>query len=315
MNDYEPNLNSPSDPQQDQSLKDADMKIDAAQSVSSTGSYTAPAKGGATFRSANDAKYKNARINLLLVTILSAVNVFSLFFARIYFLFSAYLPQLITEVGIVLYEETNLLPFAIVAAVIALIMIVPYLLAWIFSKKNVGWMIAAAILYGLDTLFFLSDFAQLLIMGEVSGIFDLIFHGWVIFSLISAVVYGIRAKKESEAAPVQANGEYNATAEIGAEEFATTETRTLTVTREKKFAGSAVQFICFANGRELFRLKNGETKAAEVPVSDFELGFMLTNELASEKITVPAGDAPIAYSVLMQVGFSSGKFVIQEKTV
>lgn len=315
MNDYEPKFNPHTEPDQNQPSQN-DISQNVSQ-PSTSGTYTAPTGKGVTFRSSNDAKYKNARVNLLLVVIFSAINVFSILFTNTYFLFSAFIPQLITEVGAIMYQESGVALFAVVASVLSLVTVVPYLLAWIFSKKNVGWMIAATVLYTVDTLLFLGTFISLIMQGEIFGIADIVFHAWVIFSLISAVVYGLRASNEKEVSPAEGSnafafGNAAGTPEAGQQDGAT---RMLTVTREKKFAGSAIQFICFVNGQELFRLKNGETKAAEVPASAFELGFMLANEMASDKVTVRAGDTSIAYSVLMQMGFNAGKFVITEKTL
>ena len=103
-----------------------------------------------TLISQNDAKYKNARLSLLLIVLFSVVNVFSMTFGDTYFLFSAFLPQILVMVGLELTYEAGDNLYMIVAMVMAVISIVPYLLCWIFSKKRVGWMIAALVFFILD---------------------------------------------------------------------------------------------------------------------------------------------------------------------
>jgi hypothetical protein len=82
--------------------------------------------------------------------------------------------------------------------VISLVILALYLIGWIFSKKQGGWLIFALVFFGLDTL------GMLLLGGfSIESIVDVLFHAWVIFSLVSGVVAHAKLKKlpPEEAAP------------------------------------------------------------------------------------------------------------------
>ena len=162
----------------------------------------APTTAPLTPRGEAQMKYNRSRVNLLIVLIFTAVNLFSLTFGNTYFLFSATLPMLfpataaemaadpayMAEMGLAA-EDVSI--FIAVGLVIGLLMTVPYLLCWIFSKKRVGWMVAALVLFSLDTLF-------LLLALDLSMIVDLLIHGWVLFYLITGVANGFKLKNLPE---------------------------------------------------------------------------------------------------------------------
>ena len=151
-------------------------------------------------------KYDRARANLLLVLIVTVVNLFTVTFAQFYFYFSARIPMLFpTEVALALADE-SFLPsmgyppefatvFIIVGLVIGLILTVPYLLCWIFSKKHVGWLVAALAMFSVDCLL-------LLVLFDVSLIMDLLFHACVMFYLITGVINGFKLKDMPEEQPL-----------------------------------------------------------------------------------------------------------------
>ena len=149
-----------------------------------------------------ESRYNSARANLLLVTILTLVNVVLLAVdASFYFPFSASFPcDVITgaRMWCGMYPEefyvelaeltgepvmTEFFPSAVfyVALVIGVILIAIFSLCWLLSKKKVGWMIAALVLFILDTLYLLS-------MGlAIDMLIDLLFHVWVLVSVISGL--------------------------------------------------------------------------------------------------------------------------------
>ena len=149
-----------------------------------------------------ESRYNSARANLLLVTILTLVNVVLLAVdASFYFPFSASFPYyLITGARMLcgMYPEefyvelaeltgepvmTEFFPSAVfyVALVIGVILIAVFSLCWLLSKKKVGWMIAALVLFIHDTL-------SLLSMGlAIDMLIDLLFHVWVLVSVISGL--------------------------------------------------------------------------------------------------------------------------------
>lgn len=156
-------------------------------------------------------KYMSARHNLLLVVIFTAVNIGLLVAqSNSYFLFSASIPYYLVDLGMFLcgkypmeyYAELGMVEFfpnsfLVVMIVIAVVILAMYLLAWIFSKKpRVGWMIFALVIFALDTLF------MLLIMGiSADMILDIVFHAWVVISLINGIVSYSKLKKLPEEAP------------------------------------------------------------------------------------------------------------------
>ena len=156
-------------------------------------------------------KYNNCRANLLLVVLFTVINLFTLTFGNSYFLFSATLPALFPAVMSELAADTEylasmgILPeeasiLVIVGLVIGLILTVPYLLCWIFSKKRVGWMVAALVFFSMDCLLLLLTF-------DVSMIADILIHAWVMFYLITGVMHGFKLKKMPEDEPLPAFGE------------------------------------------------------------------------------------------------------------
>jgi hypothetical protein len=151
-------------------------------------------------------KYNNSRVELLVVLIFTVVNLFAVSFADRYFLFAATIPmllplfsvgitadpELMTEMGLMAEDATVLL---IVGLVVGLILTLPYLFCWIFSKKRVGWMVAALVFFGIDCLFLLVTF-------DLSMIPDILIHAWVMFYLITGVINGFKLKKMPEDEPL-----------------------------------------------------------------------------------------------------------------
>ncbi|MBQ9805264.1 MAG: hypothetical protein IJW49_01975 [Clostridia bacterium] len=142
-------------------------------------------------------RYNSARANLLLVLVFTVINiVLAVAEANLYFLFSATVPYYITIIGqlIAFFPEFGMLgtPALVTAIAIAAVLLLPYLLCWIFSKKSSGWMIGALVCFSLDTLILLL-FA--LIAFDTSMIADLLFHAWVIYYLILGIKSGNDLKK------------------------------------------------------------------------------------------------------------------------
>lgn len=151
-------------------------------------------------------KYASARANLLMVVALTAINlIFSAAQTDIYFLFAADLPLFVINFGQALFAETNFMPLLIAFVLIGILLSVPYLICWHFSKKHYGWMIGALIYFAFDCAFLLLVF---LLSFDVSLLIDIAFHAWVLFYLISGVKYGKQLKElpEQPIAPLQGEG-------------------------------------------------------------------------------------------------------------
>ena len=144
-------------------------------------------------RQALEAKYNGARINLLLAVILTTVNiVFLLTRDFSYFLFSASIPYMLVDFGMVLcgkyppeYYEGEIADMAffgdgllVALSVIAFLIVGVYLALWYFSRRHKNCLTAALILFIIDTVLLLA-----LLNPSLSGLLDLLFHGLVIYEL------------------------------------------------------------------------------------------------------------------------------------
>lgn len=153
-----------------------------------------------------ESRFASARHNILLVVVFTAINIILLVTnSNMYFLFSAYIPYILVDLGMLfcglypseIYAEEfagmALLDrsFFTVMLVIAGVIIGVYLLSWVLSRRNkVGWMILALVFFGVDT-------ALMLLLNGIAleSIVDIVFHGWVIFSLASGINAHCKLKK------------------------------------------------------------------------------------------------------------------------
>ena len=254
-------------------------------------------------------KYLNTRHYLLLLIVASALTIITVILNNSYFLISSYITQLLMAIGSELTYESGDNLYLIISAVLAVIFLIPYLLCYIFSKKRVGWMVAALVIYGLESLVFWSDFLTLLLYGDFSGIVDCVFRIFVIVNLILSVRYGFKMKNEEElaaAAPIM-----EASEEENTESGEPATVRTLTVTRKKNFTGSMIPMVCYANGTEICTLKNGESATVQVTGEAFELLAELSNQMVRGAVMVPEGSSAISYRVVLKMGVISNSFVVE----
>ncbi len=159
-------------------------------------------------------KFNSARYNLLLVVVMSAINVVLLMLGgSSYFLFSATVPYSLAVDGMYM---TGRLPedwytdwpasvpfldsgYMTVMMVIAFAIILVYLACFFFSKNfKTGWMIAAAVMFVLDTLYMVFIYGV-----GIDSLMDILLHAWVLYYLISGVVYGLKLKKLAADDPIE----------------------------------------------------------------------------------------------------------------
>lgn len=142
-------------------------------------------------------KYANARTNILLVIGFTVINLILLVSnSSTYFLFSAYIPYVLVDLGMLLsgkydgeytaqlLEGMETIPQALpVMLVVAVVILALYALCWVFSKKfKKGWLITALVFFGVDSL------VMLLLSGfMVESLIDYAFHAWVIVSLAMGI--------------------------------------------------------------------------------------------------------------------------------
>jgi hypothetical protein len=157
---------------------------------------------------------KSARGNLLAAIVFTVINIALLFLdGTSYFLFSIFIPYFIAGTGVAItgrmpeefyaegWEGTVFLgdQVLIIALVIAVVILGLYLLSWICSKKNiVGWFIFTLVIFGLDTLL------MIFIQGIGESVVDLVFHVWVIVSLVRGISAYVKLQKMPEEEPVVA---------------------------------------------------------------------------------------------------------------
>ena len=258
-------------------------------------------------------KYKNARASLLIVLAFSLVNVFA-FFANFYFYFSSRIALVLVAIGAQVDVTAGTSVFKFIFAALAIISLVPYLLSWIFSKKKVGWMIVALVLFSVDTLVLLIDVPSALAAKNYTIIIDVVVHAIVIVELALGVKAGFDMKKEAivaeeEKQEMQEKNEF-LSKELGIDND---KKRKVVFSRENSFAGCAIPIVVLVNGNEVCRLKNGKSETVEVPASAFELTAMMSNGFANSKLFVDAGEEDAAFSLKIKMGFSSSTIEITKK--
>ena len=169
-------------------------------------------------RALYQSKFNSARYNLLLVVAMTAINVVLLMLGgSSYFLFSATVPYSLAIDGMYM---TGRMPeewyadwpasvpfldsgYMTVMMVIAFAIILVYLACFFFSKNfKTGWMIAATVLFVLDTLYMVFIYGV-----GADSVMDILLHAWVLYYLISGSVYGLKLKKLPEDEPEPIEGE------------------------------------------------------------------------------------------------------------
>ena len=206
-------------------------------------------------------------------------------------------------------------PIAVVVAIIGsavlgVLSVVPYLICWIFSKKHFGWLIGALVFFAIDSLLFFIDFIAFMANGDMSMLIDLLFSIYAIGTLAMGIKYGLDLKNEAYQAEFASPAECVAP-EASAEAPASSGiTRQITVTRKKSFVGCAVPIICYVNGNEVCRLKNGASATFSAPSESFELGASLSNGLSANAEIIPYGEAPLSFKFEIKMGMAAGKIII-----
>ena len=156
---------------------------------------------GFTKKELAERQFLSSRLTVLLICVFTAINIIlALTGSDSYFLFSAipYYAVILSYIGVAAGE----LPMGvlIVAIAFAVVVIAAYLLCFIFGKKHFGWLIAALILFSLDTIYFIYIIISAF---DASMIIDIVFHLYVIYSLVMSVVNFFKLKNtaEEETAP------------------------------------------------------------------------------------------------------------------
>ena len=153
-------------------------------------------------------RYRTARSGLLGMMILTVINaVQAALGSDSYFVFSDYLSYYCALFGRIFFEESGGESiYLIVGCALAALVLVPYLLCWIFSKKRRGWLIAALVLFIIDTLLVVWDAIGFM---DISYLMDIAFHIWLIVELILGIRAGKAALAEMNGPAVVADTEFH----------------------------------------------------------------------------------------------------------
>ena len=142
------------------------------------------------------ANYRKARADLLLMAVLTTINMVLLLVNADYaFAFSATFPQIALAFGVGLAEEFGSAAL-VIGAVMGFASIGLYYLCWALSKQHPGAIIAALVLFSLDTVILL------VILGLTAWV-DIVFHVAVLVYLIigTVAVVKLRHLPPEEAVP------------------------------------------------------------------------------------------------------------------
>lgn len=149
-------------------------------------------------------KYNTSRLNLLVLVIATAVNMFLIMTnTDSYFLFSAFLPYYLTGFGWVAcgylpedqYQPDQIYfidsSFFVILLAISIVIVLLYLAAWFFSKKHrIGWIIFALVMFVIDTV------CMIVIGGfAFESVLDILFHAWVLYYFFLGINANSKLKK------------------------------------------------------------------------------------------------------------------------
>lgn len=147
-------------------------------------------------------RLQTARASLFLLVILTVVNCALIFFeSDLYFLFSATIPYLAIVFGTVLGAFAENALFMILGVALGVILLAAYAALAFFAKRYRPCLMIAAVLMIVDTVvLLLCSFGENAILS--GGIFDILFHVWVLYDLFRAFFEKPRTEEEEIEAPI-----------------------------------------------------------------------------------------------------------------
>jgi len=136
---------------------------------------------------------KSGSSNLLIFSIFTIINIILIFIdANLSFLFSAYIPQFMIAIGRAFADTTGSNGLLIVFSVIAGLYVIGCILSAVLANKKTEWLILGAVLVTLDTVLMLIDIlpsiAAFLADDTVSLVILLLFHAWILYYIVNALV-------------------------------------------------------------------------------------------------------------------------------
>lgn len=154
----------------------------------------------------------SGRGTLLGLIILTALNEGMLLinFGR-YFLFSASIPYYLVWFGKILDNGTDdgsgtiIARYTIIAILVSVVILGVYLLCWFLSKKRIGWLTAATVLFAVDTVLFII-FAFTVLVEPMRCLLDFLLHAVALYQMAAGVVSHGKLRKLQAAAPLSPEG-------------------------------------------------------------------------------------------------------------
>ena len=274
-----------------------------------------------TYNNLPETRFKNARISLLAVLIFSFVNVFTIIFTDTYFLFSSYITSVVTATGAVFYIESGENAIFLIATIlVSVITLLPYLFCYLFGKKHNGWLIAALVLFAIDTAILLIFTIEALAVGEVTGIMDIVLHIYVLVTLALGVSAGAKLKANANSGEqAEENGAQNQAVfenananqrEVALNPEMATVSRTITLTRKKSFYGCAVKFDCLVDGAKLDTLANGKTVSIQIDGNAHQL-VVKGGMVVSKMLVIPEGTENFDFNVYLKMHAMESEIVVE----
>ena len=145
-------------------------------------------------------KVKSGRHSLLMIVIFTIINLVLVWLdSGTYFLFSASVPYYVTTLVKAIENDFSAGawvngPTTMRALIFSFVVLTVYFLCWLFSDKRRGWLIAALVLFVLDSLAMVL-FSLMLYDNLLTNVIDLVFHVWAIVDLSQAIWAAGKLKK------------------------------------------------------------------------------------------------------------------------
>lgn len=128
---------------------------------------------------------KSARTTLMAAVVFTVLNVVLLLVGSgRYFLYSATVPYYLTFFGY-MFDHFTVGTYALTGIVMAAVPVAAMGLCWFMSKKDSRWLKGAVAVFALDTVAMVAMMAWAQDLS--SSLLDIIFHAWVLISLVQGI--------------------------------------------------------------------------------------------------------------------------------
>ena len=153
-------------------------------------------------------RYRAARSGLMAMILLTVFNTVMAAVGELdsYFVFSDYLAYYCAGFGRLYYEDSGMGAYLAAGCALAALILLPYLLCWIFSKKRRGWLIAALVMFSIDTLLVIMDAIGFM---DISYLLDIGFHILLLVELVLGICVGKDALAEMHSPKAVADTEFH----------------------------------------------------------------------------------------------------------